>query len=101
MHDALGARGKRGAFHADISAAGMDFKRLVVHLLTGLLKNLTQHRAERFREFHMNGGALIERSGALGSLVDDLIRHHDLPRFKFLAKASDRAGSEDVRAAEL
>jgi hypothetical protein len=49
----------------------------------------------------MNRGMLEKGGRALVRLVNDLIWDNQVARLEFLAQRSDRAGREDVGAAEL
>src|SRR4051794_25028557 len=68
--------------------------------LRRLQQHSTQHRAEGFRELDMHGRVIEERAGPADGFVDDLFGDHQVSWPELLAQTADRAGGEDVRAAE-
>ena len=65
-------------------------------------KQLSQLRAERLGELHMDdkAGLVEKRSRPPRGLVDDLIGHHQVARPEFLTQAAGRATGDDVRDAK-
>jgi hypothetical protein len=102
VHQALRAGRERWAFHRDVAPSIVHDDRLALRLRFGRVhKQLTQHGAKRFREFHVNRRVLVKRVRPLARAVDQLLRDDEVPRLVLVAQAADGAARQDVRAAEL